>query len=307
MPNSEDYAIVVGINNYPDLRSLSAAERDATRFAEWLHAPDGGDLPIENIHQILSSDYKEPSSPFRAQPLQIDIDEVYAKLGVDSKTRVGRRLYFYFAGHGLAPSFDDVALLMANAARTRLSSNIGLRKYRSFLHDAAPFDEVIIFLDCCRDFEDRAEPQGPMFTNRLNQDRAPLVKDFLMLAAGYGRKAFEPQAGDSGDRRGLLTEAILKGLKEDEGIDGQITAASLAAYVKRCVPELAKAAGLKQAPEIPVITSEIVFTKVREAEIAEVGVTIEAAPGLEGELVLKNGELKRSTAVPSTRLPGSFT
>jgi len=59
--NPEDYAIVVGINYYPALRKLKAAEKDATLFAEWLMSPEGGGLPPDNVRLILSSNYEKPA------------------------------------------------------------------------------------------------------------------------------------------------------------------------------------------------------------------------------------------------------
>jgi len=236
-----------------------------------------------------------------------DIDEAYVEFGLGEKTRVGRRLYFYFAGHGLAPNFDEVALLMANASRQLLGSNLGVHKYRRFLRNAAPFDEVVFILDCCRDFEDRAEPQGPEFTLRLNEDRAPLVQDYLVMAAEYGRKAFEPEETKSGDRRGLLTKALLEGLRDPQrkavDRDGKITAASLSAYIKQRVPELAKNARLNQTPEIPAAPEKLVFATVSQPTFKHRRMRVTAAAGLGGELVLVDGLDREIERRPAEQTP----
>jgi hypothetical protein len=304
----EDYAIVVGINQYPGLkRSLQAAENDATRFVEWLLSPDGGGLPKDNTGLILSSNYDEPEIDFDAQPIQRDIDRALAKFGIESERRLGRRLYFYFAGHGLGLKFNEVALLMANAADGRLHSNLGFHEYREFLREAAPFDEIVFILDCCRDIEDRASPMRPIFTPRRDDSRAPFVRDFVIMGARYGYRAYEPeqpgeQPGDR-ERRGLLTEALLEGLREKKAHNerGHITAASLREFLKGRVPELAKVHGLTQEPEIPDVPDEFIFGPDVEVPVKHVRVT--AAPELNGQVVLRYGNWTVRKRKSTTDLP----
>ncbi len=297
MPNQEDFAIVVGINRYPAIRPLFGAEKDAASFAAWLGKSEGGDLPPENIRLILSANFPEPVKDFFAKPVKEDIDAAFIDFGIEDEERVGRRLYFFFAGHGVSPSFDDVVLLMANASKNRLRSNIGVQKYRSYLHDAAPFDELVIILDCCREFEDHAEPVGPVFTQRLAMDRAPLVKEYFLMASEYGKRAFEPQAGEPDDRRGLLSRAILEGLEERKAADPQnaITAASLTAYITRRLPELATETRLKQKPEIPQSPDMVICppssSEPGEILAGEAKVTIVVEAALGGEVLLQTNTL----------------
>ena len=298
MPNLEDFAVVVGINKYPEIRSLAGAERDAAQFAEWLGNPDGGDLPTDNIRLILSSNFPTPEGGnetlinFWAKPVQMDIDAAFIEFGIEEKERVGRRLYFYFAGHGVAPDFDNVALLMANASRKRLGSNIGAHEYRSFFRRAAPFDELVIILDCCREFEDKAVPNRPIFVDRLVQDRAYSVQEFYIMAAEYGKKAFEPEKG--GERRGLLSQALMEALKERKAAlatSNVITAASVKEYLTNRVPELAEAATLEQKPEIPSVP-DMVFGQIPVAPPPESAVTqVIIEPALGGEVVLLTDKL----------------
>jgi uncharacterized caspase-like protein len=308
-PNPEDYAIVVGINNYPGIRSLFGAEKDAAEFANWLLKPDGGGLDRNNLRLILSSAYPQPQKErfFDAKPIKDDIDRAFIDFGVLDKDRVGRRLYFFFAGHGLAPSFDDVALLMANASRGLLNSNLGIRPYRTYLVDAAPFDQLVIALDCCREFSEGATPVGPIFTWRRADDRAPHVQEYFMMSAEYGRKAYEPEEGESGDRRGLLTRAMLEGLDQRLAADaqGSITAASLTEYINRRLPELAKEANLKQKPDIRGIPDNMVFgAPLAQPPAAETAkTTIQIAAGLGGEVILSTSTLDEIERCAADQLP----
>jgi hypothetical protein len=310
MPNVEDYAIVVGINRYPGIRELFGAEKDASQFAKWLGDPQGGDLPPENIKLVLSSsipsNFEPGATAFSAKPVKDTIDEKLWEIGIDEKDRVGRRLYFFFAGHGAAPSFDEVVLLMANASKERLSSNIGVRHYRDFLRKAASFDEVIIILDCCREFTTSAKPGEPVFRERLSQDRALLVRDVCIMGAGYGKKAFEPKVGE--ERRGLLTKALMEALKDRKAVvppTNAITAASVVEYLKNRVPELAKDTTVEQNPEFsPNPMPDLILVGAPPATPQTKAVTrVIVDPALGGEVVLKTTNLDEIERRAAAQMP----
>jgi hypothetical protein len=311
--NPEHYAIVIGIDQYSQFRRLKAAVRDATRFAEWLELPEGGGLPRGNIHLITSKlNSAEPGTPeFGARPIQDNIDEALARIGVQNKRRIGSRLYFYFAGHGFGPTFDNIGMLMANAAMERLDSNVGLRPYRHFFRDWGFFDEVVFILDCCRDeFVSVGETTRPRFTLGQISGVRPPVNDFIVMAAPHGEKAFQALDTDTGERRGLLTEALLEALKSAEAADprGRFTASSLQAYVKRRVPQLAHAAPvdpatgkrLEQKPEIEPPQKEIVFGAIPLNELEQVRVRIVAPAGVGGVLELRGNDWSVIASCPAS-------
>jgi len=288
--NEKDYAIVVGINGYSQLRPLKGAKMDAMAFAEWLISPDGGGLPTKNVATILSLE-ELPADPFDARPIQKDIDRALRNFGVERNQKIGRRLYFYFAGHGFGPNFDDVGMLMADAAMQRLKNNIGLRPYLDYFHKTGFFDQVVFFLDCCRDIISVPTAE-PAFTPEIMAPLGP-VEDFVVLAAAYGEKAFEPTSADVGERRGLLTKAILEGLRNPDLADeqGRLTAFTLREHVMKKVPELATEEKLRQKPNIPRLPNEeMIFSTV---PIVSLKVQIVVPSGLTGELVLFHGTDRR--------------
>lgn len=301
--NGQDYAIVIGINTYPQLRVLRAAVTDAARFAEWLQLPNGGGLPSANVELIVSAETL-PTEPFDAKPIQENIDKALRKFGVEQNQRIGRRLYFYFAGHGIGPSFNNVGMLMAHAAMCRLNNNIGLQNYRDYFHEHVLFDELVFILDCCRDHARIVTTAGPAFT----PDAGPpgSVEDLVVLAAPYGEKAFEPTEADTREPRGLLTKALMEGLKQQLAADsyGNITASSLREYVRRRVPQLAKDAKLGQMPEVMPPVREILFQAAPPAAMEQVQVRIVAPPGLVGDLILRDSaatEMERRPAATATK------
>jgi len=305
--NSDHYAVVIGIDKYSQFRRLSSAVKDATRFSEWLNSPDGGGLPKENIHLIVSDEVKKEEistilSPFRAIPLQTEVDEALAKIGVQSRNRIGSRLYFYFAGHGFGPNFQDVGMLMANAAIDRLNSNVGLNPYRHFFRDWGFFDEVIFILDCCRDeFVSVTQTTAPTFTlGQINQPRRQ-VNDFIVMAAAHGEKAFQAPDAETRVKRGLLTDALLEALNKSEAADvlGRFTDTSLREYLLRRVPELAgnvidpkTKQPLKQEPEVDPPQKDIILGKLPLDKVEKVTVRIVASPATNGLIDLRGSDWK---------------
>src|SRR6185503_7677643 len=112
------------VDHYPQFRPLNGAIRDAEAFDEWVRSADGGDVAPAHAELLLSTDVPAP------RPLQDEVDERLLKLMTAADAiGGGRRLYFYFSGHGAADSAhppDSVALLLVkwctNLARLALSS-----------------------------------------------------------------------------------------------------------------------------------------------------------------------------------------
>jgi hypothetical protein len=308
--NPDHYAIVIGIDSYPFLRRLQASGKDATRFQNWLLAEDGGGLLPEHIATIISP-ATLPSDGTDAKPVQDEIDKALIRFGVVRGGRVGARLYFYFAGHAFGPNFDDVGILMANAADWLLGSNVGLRPYRNFFHERAPFDEVVYILDCCRDRVGQIGTQAPKFTLPPVNGEVNPVHDFVVLAAAYGEKAFQADDPKTGERRGLLTQAMLDGLQgAARDAEGRVTASMLRDYVRRRVPVLAKERGeeekLRQRPQVQWLAEkEMIFGPIVPVVATnQVRVRIIAPARLKGELVVLNGmgldEVARRPAASAT-------
>ncbi len=312
-PPKEDYAIVIGIDDYPQLLALSSSQSDATALVEWLlePRPGGGGLKEKNLRLIVSPE-AEPDDPIDAEPVQKQIDKALRDFGVGKKNPIGRRLYFYFAGHGFGPQFDEVGMLMANAAMDRLPYNIGLRKYNSFFHDNYLFDEVVFILDCCRDpgFA-TVETVAPGFNLSPPAGGVlPNVHDYVVLAASYGEKAFAPPDKSTAspnspvvERRGLLTKALLEALRgQTQAVDalGRVTSASITNYVRTRVEELATEASLRQKPEVFRLPDpELVFA----IHAKQINVRIIAPAGLTGDLIVRDsmkGIVARQAAELST-------
>ena len=309
MVNPEDYAIVVGIDGYSMLRPLHAARKDAEDFKEWLISPDGGGIPHDPNHiRIILSPDTLPGDNFDARPIKRDIDKALRDFGIKSDERIGRRLYFYFAGHGFGADFDDVGMLMADAAMDSLT-NVGLRPYRKLFFDRGPFDEVVFILDCCRDNNKKRKTGEPEF-DLDPKNPLPKVTDFVVLAAAYGERAFERDGNgnNNGEPRGVFTKALLEALrgKYPEVIDNQnrITTSTLRQFVAARMKDLTNDEKLRQDPEfLSAPNPEIVLCTIDPALIPTRTMRIVAPNGLQGDLILQDGngnELRRNPANKST-------
>lgn len=248
-PNPDHFALVIGIDHYPQLRPLRAAVRDAARFAEWLVKTEGGGLPPANITYIKSQPLPPGTAALGAHPNQLDVTQAMIDMRMQESRKLGKRLYFYFAGHGFGPSFNEVGMVLTNASKKTLGFNLGLTLYQEFFRETALFDEVVYVIDCCRDPIRYVAPVGPAITfEKSNPPR--IVREFGVLGAAWGEEAFEVNAlGD--EPRGLLTQAVLEALNGVEGASetdgsGNVTDQSLWRYVVKRVPELAVASALPQ-------------------------------------------------------------
>lgn len=112
------------------------------------------------------------------------------------------------------------------------------------------------------------------------------------MAAGYGKKAFEPKQGE--DRRGLLSQALMEALKERKapaGPTNEITAASVVDYLKTRVPELAKNATLEQNPEFSSIPDMVLVAPLPALPLQKAKTRVIVDQALGGEVVLKTNTL----------------
>jgi hypothetical protein len=307
--NDLHYAVVVGINAYPALRPLSSARGDAERFREWLVSPTGGDLPPENVKLIVAS--KDEETEFRrtrdARPKRAEVDEalqeineaVSAKVEAEPDDRERARLYFFGAGHGIAPQGGESALLMADARPGVFGFNIEVSLYTKWYVERGLFREIVVFSDCCRERIDSAPPAtGPPF----DVSSRPLGSTIHVLgyATQLAELAFEPRPnGDPDAERGYFTKALLDGLDSPTTVDptiGRVTAMTLATYVRQAVEDLTKNEDVPQKVQVlGDLTEPIVFGPARGLAPEEAphsrAVTILLPAGFTGTATLRRGDL----------------
>jgi uncharacterized caspase-like protein len=242
----EDYALVIGINDYPSYRGLNGAVNDANDFRKWLRDPNGGGIDSDKPDQDSPKCILINSSAEPIKPLQQDVDEALDAIGTavaNSADKRGRRFYFYFSGHGLGMTYDDTALCTArwNDKAWRFAA-LNVREYYKMIMESGYFSEVAFFLDCCRTRLITAGGNGPQIRWTVRPDiDAGLSSSFIAYATPYQNKAFEAAVNSADDFRGYFTRALMAGLRGGAAIStGGVPASKLKQYIEKETGVLAK-------------------------------------------------------------------
>ncbi|MHB1312517.1 MAG: caspase family protein [Gemmatimonadaceae bacterium] len=218
----DNHAIVVGLTRYPGMTDLEGPENDARWFYDWLIA--NKQVTKKNAQLIVTSRFpaKKSTTPRQALPGTAEIDCAFERLleiGGD-QGRVGERLYLFFSGHGFCQTLDDAALLMSNSDIKHgvTGHHVNAVTYANFFAMSAYFDEVVLFMDCCRDDYWRAPSRALPWQSIREVDGAD-VKRFYALATKWNQKAREAMS-ENGKVHGHFTRALQAAL-EGAAVDGQ--------------------------------------------------------------------------------------
>ena len=268
-PNPRDYAVVVGIDHYPDFLCLRGATADARDFESWLLDPLGGGLPRANCQTVLSRDY--PACPPRTShrpedvepraPIQSDIDRVFKAIYTQLGKGRGRRLYVYFSGHGLGRDTLGADLCMAPWSKAYYrNAALDSEDYQKKVVASGSFRELVFLLDCCRVREVNAKGRISEFDWPMTGEaaqRAGQVRTFVGFATEFSNPAREAAvAGATGEDgrplvRGYFTRALLDALRGGAARPGGgVTASDLKKYLEREAPLLAQRDMRSQTPEV---------------------------------------------------------
>lgn len=261
-----DWAIVVGVQKYPGLASLGGPKNDAEAFCEWLVGANGGAVKPNNVKLIVTPFNKPFRSAEDAEPTELKVrkaaeaiqKQAIKNLPKTGKKYVGRRLYLYFAGHGFSPRVDQTALLMADATKQHVGPPYHwLGDYTAnWFWQAGYFDEILLFMDCCRETYDVPAVNMP-WTNEFAADFKQRVKRFYAFATGWTLLSRE-LPDQNGMVRGVFTRTLLEGLRGRavEANSNRITTKSLQKYLTDSIPAL---------KDSDFITDDFVITSVAAA------------------------------------------
>lgn len=238
--SASDYAIVIGINQYPTLGdsgnplNLNGPWNDVEEIVGWLK--NEGEVPDANITSITSP---QDNSPNAALPTILELNQAVINLvdianannSAGKGRKVGRRLYIYMTGHGFSPAPVRGCLYAANASPSA-TYNVHATGWVSWLQDSGYFQEIVLWMDCCMDriwSVMPGEPPLPPLTAPT-----PAGPTFIAFAAQRPLKAVEaPIQEDKGKIHGVFTWALLEGLR-GAAVDasGRITGRSLADWIR---------------------------------------------------------------------------
>jgi hypothetical protein len=247
----KDYAFIIGIDDYIPEREggpkqLDAAKRDAREFEEWFLKESEGDPKNKFCKSVYSK--RERITPIHCE-VEEKLDELLDEARKDPDQN--RRLYFYFAGHGLGIGQDPTnnALCMADWSARKPNRAISSREYHDLFLNFGLFRQVVILLDCCRDIKMRIKtiPPGDFPAVGSGPHQAEV---FIGYAAKSNNPAYEITIVD-GEKRGVFTYVLLNGLRGGAADDkGNIASCSLKKYLIKYVPEFANEKQYAQIPDI---------------------------------------------------------
>lgn len=245
--SANHWALVIGIKNYNEYEPLDAPRGDANRFCRWL--TDVAKVPPEHI---ILLDTDEPGVPNNT-----DILKAFIGLGLRFQRWKGERLYIYYAGHGISPNVNEVAVVPADALIDALEV-YGAADWVDHIFKRHLFTEIVMFLDCCRDASDvsvRPLPFKPIEPASEGVPANAAQKYCVLVGSNAHGKSFQMRVagatgGSAEDYRGVMTDVLLEGLNGAYGaVDPQlnaVTTASLERYLQLNVPSRAKGAGVVQ-------------------------------------------------------------
>ena len=239
--NTQDYALVVGIDDYPEYTALKGAKNDAQRFADWLKdKTTGGGLPDDHCKCVLST--SSPCSPTWDQ-VNSKLLEIHTQAQVTGK----RRFYFYFSGHGQTSTSSEVNLCLAQWTDQPhgLRMALSYADWRTAIVDCTGFTEIFFLLDCCRTRIHGGGGLPPSLACAKPDSSATQAKTFIGYATEFQNQAFEAetQTDQSGQPvyGGHFTEALLTGLRGGAAVaGGGVTPSKLKTYLEQWTPRLAK-------------------------------------------------------------------
>jgi hypothetical protein len=261
----EDFAVVIGISNYPNGRSLESPVMDAMDFYNWLLRI--AHVPNENIELVV---HREPSS----SDLFPKPDDVHQAL---TRTRdaaqklqterhiTPRRLYIFFSGHGSSINRHHISLYMADHSLSMVRA-LNMEAYHDQLYNMGLFAEQLIFYDACRRYpaDDSRNPGQdpiwrPQYTAKTASETSRNIIQFILYGTSFGESTYERHLShDDLTPRSLFTRALREGLQGGaafkQGTEWVVTIGGLSSYVGCRVAELCSRTRVRG--QVPVVQSE---------------------------------------------------
>lgn len=240
LPFAKHHAFIIGIDAYEKVSTLQTAVADAQRLAEVLSAQQH----FEVYPPLLDAKGSDIRRLFHTMSEQVGEDD---------------RVFFYFAGHGIAADGDDGPtghIVPADAEPTDVKTFIPMADLQMAL-DGLPCRHLLVVLDCCFSgafkWSSRSRDIGTLMPRRIYKERFDrFIADpawQVITSAAYDQRALDVLEGRATGDRGqtssaddtlhspfaralfeaLAGSADVKGAREGDGI---ITATELYAFIR---------------------------------------------------------------------------
>lgn len=216
MSNDRDWALCVGIGSYTassELVALPGALNDADAIHRWIIDRNGGDVPTSQAKLIVSPAKQNEDGP---NPLADSVEGFLRARYRDAEASsrrgdgfvAGRRLWLYFSGHGIGfpEENNDTGLLAADAQPPyRDLPHIAGKAWAEVFRVTRAFEEVVLFMDCCRLEVSRTPLRKPPLRALLADPQGKMMAAF---AVSPSKAAYEILSPINGVPRGKFTVAL---------------------------------------------------------------------------------------------------
>lgn len=261
---ANQWALLVGINQYTALQPLMYAQADAVGLRNFFVDEMG--IPID--HCVLLTDMSAAIEPYAHYPSRQEL-ETQLQTFCRESVQPGDLLWIFFSGYGLARNGQDYWMTIDADPMQLDETAIPVAQIFDILKTAKT-DQLILVLDVNRS-------QGAVGHQNIGQQTLALAQDLgvsTFLSCQPDQYAHETMA----IRHGLFTKALLEGLR----YHGCVTVSQLAAYMGDRVPELSQHHWRPVQNPVVVIPAEHKFMMVVPPDyLAKLPVT-EAAAAFRG-------------------------
>lgn len=232
----KNWAIVVGINNYDNLQSLNYAKRDAEAMKAWFE----DEAKFDRVFLFTENSPAIPTNPpIKTEPTH---GRFLTFLEVQFETKLLEpqdNLWFFFAGHGRRYADRDYLMFLDSSSmaveRTAISIDYVTERLRRW-----GADNVVLFIDACRDEGDRSGLGVGM------QEHKGVITFYSCTANQKSWEIDELQHGS-------FTYSLLEGLRT-QGETNCATVERLDQHLRYRVPELN--AFYKKSEQNPALKAE---------------------------------------------------
>jgi len=239
-PNPSTWGLIIGIENYSDLPSVTYAERDARLMQKYYEKIIG--IPEENIITLIDSE---------ATKAKIEgLLKSYLPMNLSSDTT----LYVYFAGHGVPSIQDGDSYIVTYDGDPRFIEHTGY-KLKTLYSDisALPIKQAVVFIDGCFSGASSRSNNMLMAGTRpalINVEDMDLPSNKIVsMTASKGNQLSNAYPEKE---HGLFSYFVFSGLRgpADSNQDNHITLDELYTYVNSNVVKVSRRGGMEQTPVI---------------------------------------------------------
>jgi hypothetical protein len=192
------HALIVGINQYPRLNSLSLPAKDAQAIAQLLETQ--GEFRITRLAETVINE-QITINP-NAQISLSQLKKALLQLFKPNSEQIPDVALFYFAGHGVRDNDGlDESFLATSDINLENVWGLSLRWLRDLLQQS-PIKTQIVWLDCCYS-------GGLINFNEADPSDKGLARNRCFITAS---RAFEVAYEEVAGNHGVLTQVLLQGL-----------------------------------------------------------------------------------------------